>query len=83
MARIRILHASINDMYYDVQALARMSYDEAKHYFEYEDKFGACCVEETVVDDTKPNEFTFHADGVMSGDSSDTMLNWCKVDCCY
>ena len=83
MARIRILHASVNGMYYDVQALARMSYDEAKNYFESKDEFGACNVGETVVDDSHPNEFTFHADGVEAGDCSDTMLNWCKVDCCY
>ena len=83
MARIKILHASVNDMYYDLQALSQMSYDEAKHYFDHEDKFGACNVGEITVDDSKPNEFSFHADGVASGDGSDTMLNWCKVDCCY
>ena len=83
MSRIRILHASVNDMYYDIQALAQMSYYEAKHYFDYEDKFGACSVGEITVDDSRPNEFTFHADGVAFGDGSDTMLNWCKVDCCY
>ena len=83
MARIRILHASVNGMYYDVQALARMSYDEAKNYFENEDKSGACNVGEITIDDATPHEFTFHADGVLAGDCSDTMLNWCKVDCCY
>lgn len=83
MARIKILHASVNDMYYDIQALSQMSYDEAKNYFDHEDKFGACNVGEIEVDYSKPNEFSFHADGVASGDGSDTMLNWCKVDCCY
>ena len=59
------------------------SYDEAKNYFDNEDKFGACNVGEITIDDATPHEFTFHADGVASGDGSDTMLNWCKVDCCY
>ena len=83
MARIKILHASVNNMCYDLQALSQMSYDEAKNYFENEDEFHACNVGEITVDDSKPNEFSFHADGVASGDGSDTMLNWCKVDCCY
>lgn len=83
MSRIRILHVSVNDLYYDIQALSHMTYDEALDFFQNRDQFGACTFGEEVINDTTPHEFTFHADGVASGDGSDTMLNWCKVDCCY
>ena len=83
MARIRIFHASVNPECYDLNKLAAMNFDEAVEYFENETEICACNTGITTIDDTKPHEFTLHAEGTADNCCPDTMLNWVKVDCCY
>ena len=76
--RVTILSVSINPSYYDMSDVCGLSYDEAKEYFA-KDEIGCCRVTEFVVDQTKENETSFHADGLPS-DPTDTVLNWVKVE---
>ena len=77
--KITILSASVNPEYYDIAHIAEMSYDEAKEYFK-NDLINAATVTEREVDQITPHESFFHAEGVNSGDGSDTMFNWLKVE---
>ena len=77
MAKVTVIYLSVNPSFYDVQKLAKLSFDEAKKYFE-KDEIECCNVREIDVDLTKEHEMTFHADGIPF-DPSDTMLNWVKV----
>jgi hypothetical protein len=82
MARIRIFSASINDLYYDTQKLANMSFDEAVHFFNWEDEFGAATINMRQIDDCCDNESKILPEGIEAGDTSDTLLVWYKIDCC-
>lgn len=76
---VKIFSASVNPSYeYDLVKIGKMSYDEAVEFFK-NDNINACSVRERVVDSTKPNEFSFCADGADYGDGSDTMFVWVKV----
>ena len=76
--RITILSASVNPDAYNLMKLSRMSYDEAKQFFDNDQK-QECNVREYVVNQNQEHEATFHSDGVFGGDGSDAMLNWIKV----
>ena len=82
MARIRILRVSLNDLYYDTAEISKMSFDEALNFFNWEDEIHACNVDVIQVDDTKDNEMKIFPEGAEEGDAVDTLLTWCKVDCC-
>lgn len=74
---VKILSVSINPNDYNLEEIYDLSYDEAKMYFDND--YTRCCnVREFVVDQSKENEITFHADGILN-DPSDTTLNWLKV----
>lgn len=55
-----------------------MTYDEAVEFFK-NDTIGACACYESIVDQSKPNEFRFACDGAFFGDGSDCMFVWVKV----
>lgn len=76
--RITILSVSVNPHAgYDMGKIAKMSYDEAKKFFQ-KDKIKCCCVREYVVDQSQEHEATFHAEDVSN--DADTMLNWIRVE---
>ena len=80
---VNILSVSINPEKYLLADIAGMTYDQAKEFFN--DKLSSSSGEvyftlnEYTVDLSIPHESRFHADGVFSGDGSDTMFNWIKV----
>ena len=77
--KVQIFSASVNPSYdYDLVTIGKLSFDEAVEYFE-NDGIGACSCNLREVDITKPNEFSFCADGADYGVGSDTMFVWVKV----
>lgn len=78
--KVTIFSASVNPSYdYNLVEIGRMSYEEAVNFFK-EDKIGACSCHTREIDLTKPNEFSFCADGANFGDGSDTMFVWVKIE---
>ena len=78
--RVQIFSASVNPSYdYDLVTIGKLSFDEAVDFFENEDEIGACSCNMREVELSKPNEFSFCADGANYGDGSDTMFVWVKV----
>jgi hypothetical protein len=82
MARIRIFSASINDLYYDTAKISKMSFDEAVHFFNWEDEFGAATINMRQIDDCTENEGLIAPEEIETGSPSDTLLVWYKIDCC-
>lgn len=76
--KARILSVSLSPAAYDIREIAKMTFDEAKSFFE-SDTIGCCNYRDFVIDMSKVGETRFHADGVYEGDGSDTVLNWLKV----
>lgn len=77
--KVQIFSASLNPSYdYNLENIGKLSFDEAVEYFK-NDGIGACSCNLREVDMTKPNEFSFCADGADYGDGSDTMFVWVKV----
>ena len=77
--KVQIFSASLNPFgYYDYEAVSNMSFDEAVDFFD-KDRVGACTCNLHEVDLTKPNEFSFYADGANEGKRCDTMFVWTKV----
>ena len=77
--KVKIFSASVNPSFdYNLEQIGKLSFDEAVEYFE-NDSICACSCNLREVDITKPNEFSFCADGADYGDGSDTMFVWVKV----
>lgn len=77
--KVKIFSASVNPSFdYNLEQIGKLSFDEAVEYFE-NDRICACSCNLREVDITKPNEFSFCADGANYGDGSDTMFVWVKV----
>lgn len=77
--KVQIFSASVNPSFgYNLVGIGTLNFDEAVKFFE-EDKIGACSCHLHEVDLSKPNEFSFCADGANCGDGSDTMFVWTKV----
>ena len=77
--KVKIFSASVNPSFdYNLEQIGKLSFDEAVEYFE-NDSICACSCNLREVDITKPNEFSFCADGANCGDGSDTMFVWVKV----
>ena len=77
--KVKIFSASVNPSFdYNLEQIGKLSFDEAVEYFE-NDNICACSCNLREVDITKPNEFSFCADGADYGDGSDTMFVWVKV----
>lgn len=78
--KVQIFSASVNPSYgYDLVTIGKMSFDEAVDFFENGDKICDCSCNMREVDLSKPNEFSFCAEGANYGDGSDTMFVWVKV----
>ena len=77
--KVQIFSASVNPFDYDLVTIGKLSFDEAVDFFENEDEFRACSYNMREVELSKPNEFSFCADGANYGDGSDTMFVWVKV----
>lgn len=78
--KVQIFSASVNPSYgYDLVTIGKLSFDDAVDFFENDDEIGACTCHLHEVDLSKPNEFSFCADGANCGDGSDTMFVWTKV----
>ena len=82
MARIRIFHVSLNDLYYDTAKISKMSFDEAVHFFNWDDDIHACNFGMKQIDDCTENEGLLAPEEIETGSPSDTLLVWYKVDCC-
>lgn len=79
--KVQIFSASVNpsDSYgYNLVGISMMTFDQAVEYFK-NDTIGACYCKLREVDLSKPNEFSFCADGADYGDGSDTLFVWTKV----
>jgi len=69
----------VNPSYdYNLENISKLSFDKAVEYFD-NDGIGACSCHLHEVELSKPNEFSFCADGANFGDGSDTMFVWVKV----
>lgn len=79
MAKIKIFHASVAPLCYDLKKIATMDFDEAVEFFK-NDEVGCCTTDIDYIDTTCNGQYIFHADGVFNGDGSDTMFNWIKVE---
>jgi len=78
--KVQIFSASVCPSYdYDLVTIGKLSFDEAVDFFKNEDEIGACSYHMREVDLSKPNEFSFCADGADYGVGSDTMFVWVKV----
>lgn len=78
--KVQIFSASVNPSYdYNLVTIGKMSFDEAVDFFENDDKICACSCHMREVELSKPNEFSFCAEGANYGDGSDTMFVWVKV----
>lgn len=77
MGKIKILHASVNTMFYDTVQLMKMGFDDAVEFFK-NDEIGACSYEIDEIDTSHACEYLFHASGVEVGDFTDTLLVWIK-----
>ncbi len=76
---VKIFSASVNPSYdYNLEQIGKMTYDEAVEFFK-NDTIGACACYESIVDQSKPNEFRFACDGAFFGDGSDCMFVWVKA----
>ncbi len=75
--KVKILSVSINPLYYNLNEIVNLSYNEAVEFFK-KDEIKCCSVREINLDLTREHEIKFHADGLPS-DTSDTTLNWVKV----
>lgn len=80
MNRIIVYSVSFNPDYYDAKKVARMSFDEAVHFFECEDTLNCCHTEIMTIDPREIGEIKIMQDGIISGDTTDAMLVWIKVD---
>ncbi len=78
MSKVTILHASVNPSYYDVKALTKMNFDEAKDFFE-KDTLQACSCAYTELSSPIEAEKFFFPEGANFGDTSDCLLVWVKV----
>lgn len=81
--RVKILTVSLNPQVYNLESIEGMTYDEVKAYFQSQKESGVstfATVNEYIVDLSKPHESKFFTDGFDSGDGSDAMINWIKVE---
>ena len=78
MTKVKVLALSVNPNYYDVKELAKASYDDAKKFIE-KDSFCAFSYREFDLDLSKVADYSFHPDGALDGDTSDSLLMWIRV----
>ena len=77
--KVTIFSASVNPSYdYNLEQIGKMTYDEAVEFFK-NDTIGACACYESIVDQSKPNEFSFCSVGAFFCDGSDCMFVWVKA----
>lgn len=78
MAKVTVIYLSVNPSFYDVQKLAKLSFDEAKKFIE-DDTIVACSHKVVELDMTKFADYNYCADGADLGDWTDSLLMWIRV----
>lgn len=78
MAKVTVIYLSVNPSFYDVQKLAKLSFDEAKKFIE-NDTIVACSHKVVELDLTKSADYKYCPDGADLGDWTDSLLMWIRV----